>query len=89
MNLFYIRFYIRFNNIYIRFINHKKKLYKIQNNNYIKRQTYSFMLVWFKYVLDLRLYLNLKKRLIDVAVKAVFRFIELEENIKLIFFSII
>jgi hypothetical protein len=45
------------------------------------------MLVWFKYVLDLRLYLNLKKRLIDVAVKAVFRFIELEENIKLIFFK--
>jgi len=65
----------------------KKYLYKIQNNNYIKRQTYSFMLVWFKYVLDLRLYLNLKKRLIDVAVKTVYRFIELEENIKLIFFK--
>jgi hypothetical protein len=80
MNLFYIRF----NNIYVRFINHKKKyLYKIQNNNYIKRQTYSFMLVWFKYVLDL----NLKKRLIDVAVKTVYRFIELEENFKLIFFK--
>jgi hypothetical protein len=44
------------------------------------------MLVWFKYVLDLRPYLNLKKRLIDVAVKTVYRFIELEENIKLIFF---